>query len=99
MKLKTKDLRTLIGSIGRKLIRYRIIIFIILIGCVYSYVLFTINSLSDIQPSTNTVNTELSGIKTPRLDQAVVKQLEALRDNSVSVKTLFQQARDNPFNE
>ena len=99
MKLQSQDIKQQVAGIAHKLLRYRVLIFILLIGSVYAYMLVTISSLSNIQPSSNNVNGELSAIRTPKLDQSVVKQLEALRDNSVSVKTLFQNTRDNPFHE
>jgi hypothetical protein len=99
MKLDTKNIPEKLGVAVQKLARYRLIIFILMIASVYGYVVITINGLSTQQPSTQNVNGELGSIKTPKLDETVVKQLEALRDNSVRVKTLFDEARNNPFNE
>jgi hypothetical protein len=99
MKFQLKDLPQLISVAIKKVARYRVIIFVLLIGSVYGYVLFTINSLSSVQPSSDTITTELNSIKSPKIDQAVVKQLQTLRDNSVSVQALFEEARNNPFNE
>lgn len=99
MKLKSTNLRQLISNTVRALGRYRVLIFIVLICAVYGYVLFSINTLSNQQPSTENVSTELSTIRTPKIDKSVVKQLQDLRDNSVSVQSLFEQARNNPFNE
>lgn len=99
MKLNTKNIPELLSQAAHTLARYRLVIFVLLIAGVYGYVIFAINGLSSQQPSIQSVNGELGSIKTPKLDQTVVKQLEALRDNSVSVKALFDEARNNPFNE
>ncbi|MDB5168924.1 MAG: hypothetical protein JWO41_280 [Candidatus Saccharibacteria bacterium] len=79
--------------------RYRVIAFLVIIAAVYGYTLYGINRLSSAQPSDTSVNSEVTAIHIPKIDKAVVKQLEDLRDNSVSVQTLFEQARNNPFNE
>ncbi len=78
---------------------YRVIAIIVVIGGVYGFVLFTISSLGNVQPSETSVTNEVTAISVPKIDKAVVKQLQDLRDNSVSVQTLFNQARDNPFTE
>ena len=99
MKIQLNNAPLMAARTVRVMTRYRVLIFIILVTAVYGYVLFTINSLTRQQPSSQSVNTELKTIKVPKIDQTVVKQLQQLRDNNVSVHTLFEQARDNPFNE
>jgi len=77
--------------------RYSLILFIGLVVIVYGFVLFRINSLNNAQPSEATISSKVEAGKTLRIDPKVVQQLQSLQDNSVSVKTLFNQARDNPF--
>lgn len=78
--------------------RYAALIFFILLACVYGFVLLRINALSDV-PASSSTSSDVTVAPTPHIDQSVVKQLESLQDNSVSVKALFDQARSNPFQE
>lgn len=77
--------------------RYSLIIFLVFVGLVYGFVLFRIHSLSTAQPSADAVSSQVKAARIPHIDQTVVKQLQSLQDNSVSVKALFNQARNNPF--
>jgi P pilus assembly chaperone PapD len=99
MKKQALDLKQTLLNALRVAARYRVLIFVIGMAAVYGYVIFSINTLSSAQPSETSVTSEVTAIRIPKIDKSVVKQLEDLRDNSVSVQTLFEQARDNPFNE
>lgn len=99
MKKQSLALKQILVNLLGIAARYRVIIFVLGIAAVYGYVIFTISTLSSAQPSETTVTSEVTAIRIPKIDKSVIKQLEDLRDNSVSVQTLFEQARDNPFNE
>jgi hypothetical protein len=76
---------------------YSYVIFLVFVALLYGFVLFRINSLSNVQPSSDAVSSQVQAARIPHVDQAVIKQLQSLQDNSVSVKALFNQARSNPF--
>ncbi|MGZ6004625.1 MAG: hypothetical protein ACXWLH_00580 [Candidatus Saccharimonadales bacterium] len=79
--------------------RYRVITFVIFLALVYGFLVFRINSLSGQQPSDAEVSAKLKNLSSPRIDQSVVDKIQQLQDNSVQVKSLFNQARKNPFSE
>jgi hypothetical protein len=94
-----KDLRALAFDGLGGLRRYAVLLFFLLIAAVYGFVLYRINTLSSAQPTPDAVTAQLKTAATPHIDQTVVKQVENLQDNSVSVQALFDQARSNPFQE
>jgi len=75
--------------------RYAIILFVLFLAFVYGFLLYRINVVSSAEPS----DTAITQANTPRVDKTVVKQLLDLKDNSVTVQTLFDEARSNPFQE
>jgi len=79
-----------------KFVRYLPGLFILLLLSIYGFVFFQINALSNKTPS-STSSTQTAHI--PKIDPKLVEQLQSLQDNSTSVQTLFDQARDNPFQE
>ncbi len=79
--------------------RYSLVAFIIFVAALYGFVLLRINSLSNVQPSSDAVNSQVQAAHIPRVDPTVIRQLQSLQDNSVSVQTLFNDARSNPFQE
>lgn len=98
-KFKLSSLKeTLLTMLG-KVQRYSLILFLLFVGVLYAVIVMQINSLSNAQPSTTDVDSQVNAAKIPHIDPTVVSQLKSLQDNSVSVQTLFNQARDNPFQE
>lgn len=100
--MKNNDIS--IGSLGKalndfvnKLGKYAFLLFFIFLAAIYGFVLYRINELGNAEPSEAAISQAAN--KTPHIDEHVVTQLKNLQDNSVSVKTLFDEARDNPFNE
>jgi hypothetical protein len=79
--------------------RYRVVLFVVFVGCLYAFVAYQAYSLSNqATNSTSDVESQVTSL-TPRIDTNVVDQLESLKDNSVNVKALFEDARQNPFAE
>ena len=76
---------------------YSMIIFAVFVACLYGFILFRVNSLSHAQPLEVDVSKQVQAAAIPHIDQTVVKQLQSLQDNSVSIQSLFDQARSNPF--
>ncbi len=104
--MKNKEIHIDLKAVGPQLLRaakslnrYVAILFFVLISGVYGFVLLRINALSNIQPSGDTAVTQEKSASIQKIDPKVVKQLETLKDNSVNVQTLFEQARGNPFQE
>ena len=80
-------------------LRYTGIMFFVLVAAVYGFVLFRINTLSTAQPTNDDISAQTKTTAVPNIDPKVVQQIQALKDNSSNVQTLFEQARNNPFQE
>jgi hypothetical protein len=79
-----------------KLGKYGFAFFLLFLVAIYGFVIYRINTLAAVMPSDTAVT---STTKTPHIDKNLVQQLNQLKDNSVTVQTLFDEARSNPFNE
>ena len=88
-----------IQSLFTKLSHFKLIVFVLLVVGVYGYVILTISSLTNAQPSEEQISELSSPIRSAKIDEKIIKQLQQLQDNSVSVKALFDEARSNPFQE
>ena len=78
-----------------KHISFIAIIFILL---VYIFTVFKICQLSNAEPSLEDQSSaEVTSV--PRVDQKAINQVQQLENNSPQVHSLFNQARNNPFNE
>lgn len=96
------DLKTLLGKLTplvQKLRSYAtFIVFILFLG-IFGFLVFRINSLVNTEPSEDAVLEGLQTIKRPRIDEDVVEKMQQLEETNIEVKSLFEQARDNPFEE
>ncbi len=79
--------------------KYKMFIFFIVLLLLYGFLVFRINTLSNKEPSDDSVTAKLQTVSRPHIDESVIEKIQLLRDNSVKVKTLFNQARQNPFQE
>lgn len=85
-------------KILRELLRLRVLLFLILVACVYGFVGLRVMNLRNQQPDQSAVSSATT-ITQPHIDQATVDKIKQLQDNSVNVQALFNQARQNPFQE
>lgn len=95
MKLDLKQITAIIVIRLKPLGRYKILFFGLLVIALYGYVVLQINKASNVQPTAD--QTQTAAKATPKIDPVIVKQLQQLQDNSVSVKALFNSDRTNPF--
>ncbi len=96
-KLDLKSLTAKASAAVEKARRFSLILFIGFVVLLYGFILFRINSLSNTQPSAESVSSQIKAAQVPHIDEATVKQLESLQNNSVNVQALFNEARSNPF--
>ena len=87
------------AAFANRIGRYRLVLFVVIVAGIYGYIVFTINSLSHAEPTPDQISSQTSPIKATKIDPKVIQQLQQLQDNSVSVKALFIETRDNPFQE
>ena len=80
-------------------LRYAGIMFFVLVAVAYGFVMMRINTLSNVQPNDSDVTTQDKAAAIPKVDPKVIQQLQTLTDNSTNVQTLFEQARQSPFQE
>jgi hypothetical protein len=85
------------GNIGRKVAAYKALLFFVVVMALYAFIVWRINVFSNTPPSQSEETAQTTA--QPHIDPATVAKIQSLKDNSVSVQTLFDGARNNPFNE
>lgn len=96
-KLDLKSLKTQASASIEKARRFSLVLFIGFVLVLYGFILFRINTLSNMQPSSDSITSQINAAQVPHIDEATVEQLESLQNNSVNVQALFNEARSNPF--
>jgi hypothetical protein len=99
MKLKPSDILAKITPIVETIKIHRVVIFIVFFLGLYGFLITRINSLINSEPPQTVVSDKTETIKRIKVDQKSIDSLLELEEQNIEVKTLFQQARDNPFTE
>lgn len=86
-------------QLPRKLQKYVIEIFAIFVLCIYGFLVYQINSLSNIEPNEDKILEEQQIIKRPQIDESAVTKIQQLEAENIAVQSLFKEARDNPFKD
>lgn len=95
--MNSDKLKFQLQQTSKKLLAARIPLFLLLIAAVYAFVAWRISILQNAQPSAISVSSQIQSM--PRIDQATINKIQKLQSNSVNVNALFNQARQNPFQE
>ncbi|HZP55329.1 MAG TPA: hypothetical protein VFB03_00995 [Candidatus Saccharimonadales bacterium] len=66
---------------------------------VYIFVVWQIRGLVNAEPTQDAEDQALTSTKIPKIDQKAIEQIQSLENNSPEIHSLFNSARNNPFNE
>lgn len=99
MNIEVGNLTEQLKKVQRSFVRYRALLFFLFIAAVYGFIVYRINTLSNLEPDEAAVAQASQGPRQPRIDPATVEKLQDLQDNSQNVQSLFNEARQNPFQE
>ncbi len=80
-------------------LKHYAVICIVSVLALYSWLVININLLDRREPDEDVYTEKLQTIKKPTISDEVIKKLTDLEDNNVEIRSLFKQARDNPFQE
>ena len=65
----------------------------------YVFVVWRISALTATEPSAEAESAALAETSIPKVNKKAVEQIQSLEQNSSKVQSLFDQARNNPFQE
>ncbi len=94
----TKLIKSLRES-ERKAATYKAFLFFLALAALYGFIVWRINVLSSAPPSASDLSNASKGTAQPHIDQTTIDKIQSLKDNNVNVQSLFDQARQNPFQE
>ena len=79
--------------------RYALFMFFIIFLGLFGFLVFRINQYARVEPSEDAIQDKLKAVQRPKVDQAVLDKIQQLQAQNVEVNSLFDKARNNPFNE
>lgn len=99
MKNLIETITTRLLPITSSLRRHRVTIFIVTFLGIYVLLVMRINGFINDEPDQAALSGKLQTVQRLKVDQESVDRIQKLEEQNVDVKALFQQARQNPFNE
>lgn len=94
--LKSVNLMPLLKKYSKQFGRHAIFGAIVTILLIYVLVVFKINTLANAEPSPDQT---AAATLIPRIDKDAINQIQSLEENNTEVRSLFEAARNNPFQE
>ena len=79
--------------------KYGVFILVIATLCLFGYLVYTIRVLAAREPSESAVIEKMGTERPINIDESAVKTIQELQSTNVEVRSLFEQGRDNPFQE
>ena len=79
--------------------RYHVLIFLLTFLGIYGFLIIRVSNLTQSEPTSAQLGESLGEVKRLRLDQDSIDNLLELEEQNIEVRSLFEQARDNPFTE
>jgi uncharacterized iron-regulated membrane protein len=94
-----KSLKPLAKKLFKKLRRHAVFGALMVVLLAYLFVVWRINSLASTEPAVEDQATALTQAHLPKVDKKAIAQIQALEKSNTQIQSLFNQARNNPFQE
>lgn len=95
--LKSIKIGPLINTFSKRFGKHMVFAALLIVLLSYIFVVFRINSLANAEPDASQQVSVANSI--PKIDKNAVNQIQSLEQNNADVHALFEQARNNPFQE
>jgi predicted negative regulator of RcsB-dependent stress response len=80
-------------------IKHGAFIVLVFVLLVYVIVVWRINQLATVEPSEEQASAALDTVKVPKVDKNAINKIQSLENSSPDLHSLFNSARNNPFQE
>jgi uncharacterized iron-regulated membrane protein len=94
-----KSLKPLAKKLSKILRRHAVFGALMVVLLAYLFMVWRINSLASMDPSAEDQAAALTKAHLPKVDKKAIGQIQALEKSNTQVQSLFNNARNNPFQE
>lgn len=98
-KIELASLKLHLKKYWQKFSAHAAFVAIIAILLVYVLVVWRISNLAAAEPSSEAENAARAATNIPRVNKEAIGQIQALEQSNTDIHSLFNQARNNPFQE
>ena len=79
--------------------RFRFILIFIIFSTMYGYIMMQVTAINEQLPSEKQITDKVTASPRPKIEQELIDKITSLEQENVQVKTIFNDARQNPFAE
>lgn len=79
------------------IVRFKIILFVLFVVGVFGYITLVISYYSNAEPTQDQIENKKLTVKLVKLDEKAIEKIKELQDKNISIESLFNNGRDNPF--
>lgn len=79
--------------------RFRFILVFVAFSIMYAYILTQVNAINAREPSDKQITDKATAAPRTKIDPELAKQITSLEEENIDIKTIFNEARKNPFAE
>ncbi len=95
--LNSLNIRARLSKFAKTYSKHAVFVAVLLVLLMYIFVVFKINDLSKAEPSASQTSNAANLI--PKVNQKAISQIQSLEQSNTQVHSIFEQARNNPFQE
>lgn len=99
MNLDKKTITKASKDFTKKYKKYASFAFILIILLMYTFLVYRISKFSLAEPNTGSIEQQLQSSGKLKIDQDSINKILKLEEQNVNVQSLFEGARDNPFED
>lgn len=99
MKKYSEQFKKHLNTVIRLVSRYSLVIFLLMFAILAGYLVTRIGFLSRLEPSQTQIDSRVSEIKKTKTDAESISKLKELEGRNISVESLFDNGRTNPFED
>lgn len=78
-------------------VKHALIIFVFFIVGLFGFMTFNIARFANQDPTESQKDETISAVKTVKLDEKSIQKIQSLQDQNISIESLFDNGRANPF--
>ncbi len=102
MKQLSEQLQPILNRVAplrAKAYRFRVVLFVMAVATIYGLILYRINVYANVEPDAVDLSTKLTEVKRVSIDQEATSKIQDLENRDITIEALFDNGRDNPFQE
>lgn len=97
--LNSQSLKASIVTLKDWIVKYRISIFIFIVATILGFMLLRISNMATLEPTDTQKVEAKASIKIVRVNEDAISVIKNLQDKNISVETLFDPGRYDPFSD